>query len=510
MRVISGKGATVKQKASRPRSGDFVQVNQRPSLGVELDSGRAWIGVDQQVGHGSGDALFALTDEQYATALAGEVLGDDFVMECWRGEHDDLLLHYPGGRTFRPERWSFARTRRLPDPCRGEVWWHLDALSEPSDSTSVETSRRLAAGTAVVEADDDGVRTLTFALVGDGAYPRPDALIGGLSAGSTREQARTILGAPVDAATDTFQIEGYPVRLGFDDDGLVEVALERNAPVPPPGGQLGVLLAAVGEPEAGPAFQAAAALAGNAHRRWAGSSGFPRRLLTFDGGVEMQVQDDLVLSVRVILSPEAGDSSYRHVDDLVPGATPPFTRDSLREALGQPLATSGRTDLCRYGHLDLVVEHGVVGKHGVLSEHSGEVPTSITAVLGAVTVSHGINRWRSGEFTTFLDVLGRPSSNALVAQVSALPGVRVRLSKGDVASVEIGTSKHAAERFEAFVDGMPGVPMIADIAFSRPETFGDRDYVWEFEQGWIHARTSVGTRVTSITVAEGAPAGFLV
>lgn len=116
VRVISGKGATVKQKASRPRSGDFVQVNQRPSLGVELDSGRAWIGVDQQVGHGSGDALFALTDEQYATALAGEVLGDDFVMECWRGEHDDLLLHYPGGRTFRPERWSFARTRRPPRP----------------------------------------------------------------------------------------------------------------------------------------------------------------------------------------------------------------------------------------------------------------------------------------------------------------------------------------------------------------------------------------------------------
>lgn len=498
-----------RKKNDRPDTKTFVQVNQRPSLGVELDSGRAWIGVDQQVGHGSGDALFALTDEQYATALAGEVLDDGFVMECWRGEHDDLLLYYPGGRTFRPERWAFARTRRLPDPCRGEVWWHLDALGETPDSESVETSRRLAAGTAVVEADDEGVHTMTFALVGDSAYPRPAALIGGLTVGSTRERSRSILGAPVDAATDTFQIEGYPVRLGFDDDSLVEVVLERNAPVPPPGGQLGVLLAAVGEPEAGPAFQAAAALASTTHRRWAGSSGFPRRLLTFDGGVEMQVQDDRVLSVRVILSPEAGDSSYRHVDDLVPGATWPFTRDSLRAALGQPIATGGRTDLYRYGRLDLVVEHGVVGKHGVLSEHSGEFPTSITAVLGGVTVSHGINRWRSGEFTTFLDVLGRPSSNALVAQVSALPGVRVRLSKGVVASVEIGTSKHAAERFEAFVDGMPGAPMITDIAFSRPEAFGDRDYVWEFEQGWIHARTSDGTRVTSIAVTGGPPAGFL-
>lgn len=340
-------------------------------------------------------------------------------------------------------------------------------------------------------------------------YPRPAALIGGLTAGSTRDQARAILGTAVDPASDTFQIEGYPVRLTFVDDGLVGVALERNEPVPPPGGQIGVLLAALGQPEASPAFRAATSLGGTTHRRWARSSGLGRRLLTFDGGVEMQVQDDRVLSVRVVLSPEAGGSSYRHVDDLVPGASWPFTRDSLRAALGQPVATSGRTDLYWYGRHDLVVEHGVVGKHGVLSEHSGGLPTSLTAVLGGVTVSHGIYRWRSGEFTAFLDALGRPSSNALVAQVSALPGVRVRLSKGLVASVEIGTSKHQAERFSAFVDGMPGDPSIDDIAFSRPGTFGERDYVWEFQQGWFHARTSDGRRVTSITLTDGPPRGFL-
>ena len=73
--------------------------------------------------------------------------------------------------------------------------------------------------------------------------------------------------------TDTFQIEGHPVHLTFVDDGLVEVALERTASVPPPAGQIGVFLAAVGEPEAGPAFQTAAALAGTTHRRWAASSG---------------------------------------------------------------------------------------------------------------------------------------------------------------------------------------------------------------------------------------------
>ena len=47
--------------ASDARS--FVQVAQRPSLGVEISTGRAWVGVDQQVGHGSADALFALTED---------------------------------------------------------------------------------------------------------------------------------------------------------------------------------------------------------------------------------------------------------------------------------------------------------------------------------------------------------------------------------------------------------------------------------------------------------------
>ena len=498
-----------RKKRDRPDPKHFVQVNQRPSLGIELHSGRPWVGVDQQVGHGSADALFELTDEHYASEMAGEPVEGSFVMECWRGEHNDKLLYYPGGRTWRPERWSASRTRRLPDPCRGEIWWHVDALGESADSESAEISRQLAADTAEVVTDPEGVLRMTFALVGDRAYPRPAALIGGLTVGSTRDQARAILGAPVRPETDTFQIEGHPVHLTFIDDGLVEVVLERTAPVPPPAGQIGVFLAAVGEPEASPAFQAAAALAGTTHRRWAASSGVGRRLLTFDGGVEMQVQDDRVISVQVSLSPEVGDSSYRSAADLLPGADEPLTRESLRAALGGPVASSGRTDLYRFGRRDLVVEHGVVGKHGVLSAGSGEVPTSMTAVLRGVTPSDRFYRWRSGEFTMFLDVLGRPSSNALVARVSGLPGVRVRLSKGLVASVEIGTSGHQSERFGAFVDGMPGAPVIGDIAFSRPGTFGDRGYVWDFDRGWIHALTSDGTAVKSITVTDGPPRGFL-
>ena len=61
-----------RERREQPDPKTFVQVNQRPSLGVELDSGRPWVGVDQQVGHGSADALFELTDEHYASEMAGE------------------------------------------------------------------------------------------------------------------------------------------------------------------------------------------------------------------------------------------------------------------------------------------------------------------------------------------------------------------------------------------------------------------------------------------------------
>ena len=43
----------------------FVQMTRDPSLGIDVSTGQAWVGVDQQVGHFSADALFALTTEQY-------------------------------------------------------------------------------------------------------------------------------------------------------------------------------------------------------------------------------------------------------------------------------------------------------------------------------------------------------------------------------------------------------------------------------------------------------------
>ncbi|RAO11329.1 hypothetical protein [Micromonospora noduli] len=68
---------------------------------------------------------------------------------------------------------------------------------------------------------------MTFRLVGDGAYPRPAALIAGLTVGSDREQAWAILGDPAQAASDEFVVQGVRIRLGYAADGLVEISLER-------------------------------------------------------------------------------------------------------------------------------------------------------------------------------------------------------------------------------------------------------------------------------------------
>ncbi|BAJ27170.1 MULTISPECIES: hypothetical protein [Kitasatospora] len=449
----------------RPEPRTFVQVARRPALGVEVSTGRAWVGVDQQVGHGSADALFALTDEQYAAALAGEGLGP-FEGECWRGEHDDLLLFHPGGGSWTPERWSPARSRMLPTRFEGELWWHLDALGEPADSPPATAARALAAGT-----DTGTGATAVFRLTGDGAYPRPAALIGGLGPGSDRARARAVLGEPLAAEGDVHAVEGDLVRLGYADGGLAVVTLERPAPRPLPAGPLGALLAVVGEPERGPAFRAAAPLADGAHRRWAVSSGFTRRLLAFADGTEVQVEDGRVLSVR---RPAA--------------ALDPFP------VLGPPSATVRDTGLYRFGDRDLLVERAADG-----------TPRALTAVLRGVSVSSGLHRWRSGEFTLFLDVLDRPESHPLVAHVRALPGVRLVLRRGLVAEAVIGDRGHRAERFAAFVDGMPAAPARADVPFGRPDRRGGRDDLRAFAQGWIHVHCPDGDTVGTVAVTRQPP-----
>ncbi|MFE1319041.1 hypothetical protein [Kitasatospora phosalacinea] len=472
----------------------FVQVVRQPSIGVELSTGRAWVGVDQQVGHGSADALFALTDEQYAAALAGEGLGS-FPGDCWWGRHDDLRLFHPGGASWRPERWVPVRARMLPARFEGELWWHLDALGAPADDRRAVTARAMAAG--AVTTGPNGTTGPVFRLTGEGAYPRPAALIGGLGPGSDRARARAVLGEPVERSAeggDVHAVEGYPVRLGYDDDGLAVIALESPASRPlPPKGPVRTLLAALGEPEGGAAFGELARLAGGAHRRWAASSGISRRLLAFDTGPEVQVEDGRVLSVRV-----PSPASLPGLPDLLPTGT----REDVHRLLGAPSASYGGSDLHRYGDRDLLVRYGSEFD----SARPGAVPGAVTAVLRGVSVSHDLYRWRSGEFTLFLDVLGRPGSDPLVERVRALPGVRLALRRGLVAEVVVGErGGHRSERLAAFVDGMPAAPAREDVPFGRVDRRGERDDLREFAQGWVHVHCADGRTVSTVTVSQEPP-----
>ncbi|MFJ3098861.1 hypothetical protein [Streptomyces hydrogenans] len=475
----------------------FVQVASKPSIGVEVSTGRAWIGVDQQVGHGSADALFALTDEQYAAALVDVSAVGSFQMECWRGEHDDLRLFDPRGGAWSPERWFRSRQRVIPPRFAGEIWHHVDALGDVPDGERVGVSRGLAAGTARVSDGPDGVSGLEFALVGDGAYPRPAALIAGLAAGSERERARAVLGDPVEGAADTYAIEGERVRLGYVDDGLAEIALERPAPAPLPDGPMRTFLTLLGEPEAGADFREVARLVGGTGRRWAVSSGFTRRLIVFDGGVEVQVQDGRVLSTRIRFDGSGTGFAHRHVDTLFPGASRPLSRADVHQELGLPVATAGRADLHRYGAYDLVVEYARTADR--------ETPGEITTVLRGTSVSHGIHRWRSGEFTLFLDVLGLEGAHPLVQYVRELAGVRVQTRGGAVTEVTIGRHGHRAERLAAFVDGMLAEPTRKDLPFGVPTYTGERDDLRDFAQGWIHVHASDGEAITTITVSQEPP-----
>ncbi|MET9350660.1 hypothetical protein [Streptomyces termitum] len=494
------------KKAARrkPDARCFVQVAREPSIGVEVSTGRPWVGVDQQVGHGSADALFALTEEQYATALADAWEIRPFMAACWRGEHDDLRLFDPGGGAWTPGRWFPSRPRVIPPRFAGELWHHADALGDAPDGERTALSRALAAGTARArsgpgggpapdgEHEPDtvpgGGQVLTFALTGDGAYPRPAALIAGLDAGSDRERARAVLGEPLEGAPDTYPMEGDRVRLHHTDGGLTRITLERPDPAPLPSGPIRAFLAPLGRPEAGTEFQEAVRPAGGTARRWAVSSGVTRRLIVCDGGVEVQVQDGRVLSTRIRLDTFDADA-------LFPGAARPLSRAALHRALGAPADTGGRAELHRYGPRDLVVRYGP----------DGETPEEITTVLGEVSVSHRIHRWRSGEFTLFLDVLGLDADHPLARHVRGLAGTRVRTHAGTVTAVTIGDRGHRPERLAAFADGMPPAPTRADLPFGVPAHTGDHDDLRDFAQGWIHVHASDGETITTITVSQEPP-----
>jgi len=489
-----------KSKKQKPVPQRFVQIAQYPSLGIELTSGRPWTGIDQQVGHGSADGLFALTEEQYLTMLSGLSLTDSFIDDCWRGKREELRLFHPGGSSLTPEDWHPVRPRMLTPRFSGEIWRHVDALeqlrtpdAEPDPDGPAALSRALAAGGCTTASDPSGALRLSFSLTGDDAYPRPAALIAGLGPGSDRAAARTVLGEPLEPGTDVYPLEGDRVLLGYDGDALARITVERPAPAPLPGGAIRDVLEVLGEPEYGERFQRVAELAGATHRRWAVTSRYHRRLLAFEGGVELQVEKARVLSARILLQNPDGES-FRHADQLLDGVPWPPTRAEVHRALGAPSATQARVDLHRYGTRELLVEYA--------AGPDGETPASMTAVLLGTSVSHGIHRWRSGEFALFIDALGLAETHPLVQHVRDLDGVRLTLSRGVVEAVEIGSSGYTSERFAAFVDGMSGEPTRDGLRLGVPSYHGDHDDLRDFEPGWIHIHSPDRERVATITVSR--------
>ncbi|SIT68262.1 hypothetical protein [Microbacterium sp. RU33B] len=344
-----------KNTPRKPDTRCFVQTGQRPSIGVEVSSGRAWVGVDRQIGHGSADALFALTDEQYPAAFRNEL--GSFEGECWRGEHGDLLLFDPGTTpTWRPECWHPLPGRAVPPRFAGELWRHVDALGTATDSNEARIADALAAGRAIITEASGVIVAITLRLTGEGAHPRPAALISGLTAGSDLDRARSVIGGPIAGEEDVFAVEGHHLRLVFVDDGLVAVSLTPAPPRPAPDGRIRDFLDALGEPEHGTAYLRVAQLAGSESPGRAGSVS-TGRLVEFDGGVDVRVDSGRVVGVRLRLAAGPDGTVYRNPDDLISGLVWPASRVSLLRALGAPASTSGGRDLFRYGARDLVVEY---------------------------------------------------------------------------------------------------------------------------------------------------------
>lgn len=218
-----------KSTGRKPDTRCFVQVVQHPSIGVEVSKGTPWIGVDQQIGHGSADGLFALTDDQYVRALAGD--RGDFEGECWRGEHPDLKLFDPGGtRTWRPDCWHPASRRTSAPWFDGELWWHVAALGTDVRGEAWTISRALSGGAVAMTESSGVIDRLDVALGGEQAYPRPDALIVKLPRGSDRDRAQSMIGRWLEGPADAFAVDGVHLGLSYDEDGLVGISLSRPKP----------------------------------------------------------------------------------------------------------------------------------------------------------------------------------------------------------------------------------------------------------------------------------------
>ncbi|WP_438854905.1 hypothetical protein [Agromyces sp. M3QZ16-3] len=74
----------------------FVDRSERYSLGVERDSGTAYLSIPVSSNLTDYEEYYALGDEEYAAFAADPSLAFAFAEECRRRLHDERLILEPG------------------------------------------------------------------------------------------------------------------------------------------------------------------------------------------------------------------------------------------------------------------------------------------------------------------------------------------------------------------------------------------------------------------------------
>ena len=74
----------------------FVSQEDRYSIGTELDSGTDYISIPVSNGLVDYEEYYAISPQQSEAFLAERTAAVEFVEECRRHQHDDLLIQKPG------------------------------------------------------------------------------------------------------------------------------------------------------------------------------------------------------------------------------------------------------------------------------------------------------------------------------------------------------------------------------------------------------------------------------
>ncbi|GAB5905513.1 hypothetical protein BKG77_22435 [Mycobacteroides chelonae] len=74
----------------------YFSKENRYSIGTETDSGRYYVSIPVSNGIVDYEEYYAIDAEQYGLFLRDQVAAIQFVEECRKHGHDDLLLQKPG------------------------------------------------------------------------------------------------------------------------------------------------------------------------------------------------------------------------------------------------------------------------------------------------------------------------------------------------------------------------------------------------------------------------------